>query len=133
MPANCLHVVVIDDNKNILEMVKVVLELEKYKVSTFEHFDDFKPLLEENKPDVIVCDLHMSGVDGRDVCMELKSNPETASIPFIILTAHPHAKDSCFAAGVDFFMEKPFDIDNLFSTVTEAIKLKEKVMSSDFA
>lgn len=123
------HIAVLDDNKDILEMVKTILELEDYEVSTCNLLEELELLMITDKPNVIICDMLMSGQDGRNVCKTFKANPTMADVPFILFTAHPNAEKSCMAANADFFLEKPFDITKFFDSVSQAIELEQKLQT----
>jgi len=62
-------------------------------------------------------DMLLSGTDGRDVCRRLKSDPATAQIKVVMMSAHPDADKSCREAGADDFIPKPFDMDFFISKI----------------
>lgn len=74
----------------------------------------------KNQPDIILLDLNMPGVDGRQVLEKLKNHPETKSIPVIILTTSndPVDVDKCYAIGASTYIQKPVNFDGL----TQAIR-----------
>jgi DNA-binding response OmpR family regulator len=116
------HILVIDDDESILEVVQIVLEIEGYDVQTSPNGDCLQ-LLDSNQPDLILLDVLLSGEDGRELCRRLKSNRVTRNIPVIMLSAHSQAHKMADMNGADAFLEKPFDVDVLLATVRHCLNL----------
>ncbi len=110
------YILVIDDDESILEVVQIVLESEGYNVQTSLNGDCLQHL-DSNQPDLILLDVLLSGEDGRELCRQLKCNPVTSRIPIIMLSAHSQAHKTTGMNGANAFLEKPFDVDVLLSTV----------------
>jgi len=117
MSNNHQHILVIDDNEDILHMLKTMLELKRYKVSIRDNAEEIEKTIDVLKPDIIIMDMLLSGMDGRDVCRELKKNPSTSNIPLLMISAHPNAQSTCLEAGADYFLSKPFDMNDFFDKV----------------
>ena len=115
-----LHILVIDDNEDILFMLQAMLQHTGYKVSIKENTHGIEIVVKELCPDIILMDMLLSGTDGREVCRHIKSIEAFSHIPVIMLSAHPQAKAECFAAGADYFLEKPFEMEDLFKMVGNA-------------
>ena len=113
-------ILVADDNPAILDALKIMLEEEEYEVDTTEdgaaaqHMK--KPL-----PDLLLLDVWMSGIDGRDVCKQLKSSDETKHIPIIIISATRDIEYIAKEAGADNYISKPFQREHLLSVVGKYI------------
>ena len=103
-------VLIIDDNTDILFMLKAMLTMKGYSVSTKENADNLENTLKTVAPGVIIMDMLLSGTDGREVCKSLKIDPLFVHIPIIMISAHPQAREECLAYGADYFLEKPFDM-----------------------
>ncbi|GER88135.1 hypothetical protein KDW_22970 [Dictyobacter vulcani] len=112
------HILVVDDDEGIIEVIQIVLEGEGYTVRTATNGDCLQSLTND-LPDLILLDVLLSGDDGRDICKSLKSNPATRHIPVIMLSAHSDASKVAEAGGADGFLEKPFDVDALIDTVAK--------------
>ncbi len=117
------HIMVIDDNEDILFMLQAMLKTRGYKVSIKMNMDNLEAFIREALPDVILMDMLLSGADGCEVCLRLKANPTFAPIPVIMISAHPEAKEKCLAAGANFFLEKPFEMSGIFEVVATALAL----------
>jgi CheY-like chemotaxis protein len=118
------NVLIIEDNFEILENTVEILELEGY--TTISACNGLEGIEQAKKhlPNIILCDIMMPEADGYEVLRELKSNPETANIPFIYLTASVERKEvqAGFDMGASGYIRKPFDSEELFRTIEECIK-----------
>ena len=123
MSTRSLHILIIEDNKDILMMLEIMLQHNGYTVSMKDTIGDLETDLNAIVPDIILMDMLLSGADGREICKQLKAHNTFSAIPVIMLSAHPQAREECLAAGANFFLEKPFDMDLLFSTIADAEKL----------
>lgn len=121
MSAKKFRVLVIDDNEDILLMLEAMLKLKDYNVSTKNNIDNLETSLKEILPDVILMDMLLSGGDGREVCKYLKASINFSHIPLIMISAHPQAREQCLEAGADYFLDKPFDMNDLFKSVAAAL------------
>lgn len=110
---NNLDVIVVDDDADIGLMIKSILTYHKYKVTACTSADQMLTLLNNTMPSLIIMDMLLSGTDGREVCKTLKGAENTKTIPILMISAHPNARETCLAAGADDFLEKPFDMDAL--------------------
>ena len=70
-------------------------------------------------PDLFIIDKQLSGVNGLDVCMYLKKQPQTKHIPIIMVSASPSIGKLAISAGADAFMEKPFTKKNMLALVAK--------------
>jgi DNA-binding response OmpR family regulator len=110
---------VIDDEQDILEFLKVILEDEGYFVDTTDKDDYLEKLRSDTLPDLILLDMLLSGKDGRDIVKDIKMQEKTKHIPVIMFSAHPHAREITRQAGADDFVAKPFEIDLLLNTIAQ--------------
>jgi DNA-binding response OmpR family regulator len=114
------HVLVIDDNVDILFMLKAMLSMKGFRVSVKENGDDIESSIKNLTPDVILMDMLLSGADGRELCKKIKASPVYSKIPIIMISAHPQAEEACLEAGADYFLEKPFDMYEILDMVSNA-------------
>ena len=103
-------IIVVEDDTDLGAMIQILLERMKYTVKRFEHPDKFLAFIENNDTRLIIMDMLLSGGNGCELCEALKKNPNKKHIKIIMISAHPDARKSCFEAGTDAFIEKPFDI-----------------------
>ncbi len=108
---------VVDDDEGILDGFQVMLESEGYHVEISQNADMLVNLPKNKIPDLIILDILLSGQDGRDICTQLKNNPNMKRIPIIMVSAHPNAEKSVQNCGADEFLNKPFEIDDLLKKI----------------
>lgn len=109
-------ILVADDNPAILDALKIMLKEEGYEVATTEDGAVAK-YMKEPLPDLLLLDIWMSGIDGRDICKHLKSVAETKHIPVIMISATKGIEKIAKDAGADDFISKPFQMDYLLEVV----------------
>ena len=109
------RILVVDDEGDSVEIMRMILENEGYKVYTASDGHEVLLKASQQKPDLIFLDIRMPNMDGCEVCRRLKSQPETKMIPVIMHTASGSERSSIMAceAGADDFMLKPFTIRKL--------------------
>ena len=115
---------VIDDEKDIREILKVNLVTEGYAVSTFPSAADASKGFESEKPDLIILDIMMEGKDGFEFCRELRAKEKFKNIPVIFLSAKSEEFDKVLGLelGGDDYLTKPFSIKELRSRIKAILR-----------
>ncbi len=108
---------VVDDEKDILEVVAIVLQMKGFEVIAYDNADHLLEKLEEEKPDVILLDVQLGSYDGRQLCKSIKEVKEYAHIPVILFSANNHYKLDLEKCQCVDFIEKPFDINHFVSRI----------------
>ncbi len=125
-------ILVIDDDLAINELIKVNLELAGYKV--IHAFDGIKgfALVKQELPCLVVLDVMMPEVDGFTVAQRIRKNPQTAEVPILMLTALSQINDKVkgFDIGVDDYLVKPFEMDELLVRVRALLKRTAQIPKS---
>ena len=118
-------ILVVDDSREILEVLKKVLELSGYDVFTADRASKALKKLTVKVPDLIICDVMMPEQDGYQFHLEVKQNPDWCNIPFLFLTAlnSDEEKRMGMASGCDDYLTKPFDPDDLVAVVRGKLTL----------
>jgi DNA-binding response OmpR family regulator len=113
-------ILVIDDEPEITEIVETFLTENGFKVATENEPGRAVQKAKSFKPDVILLDIMMPGVDGYDICQALKADPHFANVPIIFLTGKDRTDDMgrSFKAGGDMFIKKPFSCERLLEIVS---------------
>jgi len=119
-------ILVLDDDPDIGIMIKMMLEYKGYSVVVTDRAEKAEEILSTEQMDLIIMDMLLSGVNGTDICTSLKQNPNTSSLPIIMISAHPNAKQICLDAGANEFMAKPFDIMDMLSKINRLISDKKQ-------
>ncbi len=103
-------IMVVDDNPDMVTIVKTILEIKGYGVQSAYNGLEVFNLLQEQKSDLILLDIMMPQMDGLEVLKRLRGNPDTASIPVILLTAKAMYEDVLggYKMGADYYITKPF-------------------------
>ena len=114
-------ILVIDDDPDISMMLKMMLEYKGYKVVTADRVDEIFQAISNKSFNLIIMDMLLSGVNGTDICIQLKEKDATRNIPVMMISAHPNAKELCMQAGANDFMAKPFDMDDILNTVSRLV------------
>ncbi len=120
-------IVLIEDNTDVRETTADILELASYEVITAENGKEGIEKASTHQPDLIICDIMMPGLDGYGVLHILSKKPETASIPFIFLTAKAEKDDvrKGMNLGADDYLTKPFEEMELLNAVESRLHKKE--------
>lgn len=125
-------ILVIDDDTSINELIKVNLELAGYTV--FQAYDGIKgfALAKQELPSLIILDVMMPDVDGFTVAKRIRENLETKDIPIIMLTALSQLSDKVngFNIGVDDYLVKPFEVEELLVRVRALLKRTKQIPES---
>jgi len=108
---------VVDDNQDILSALTFMLNRNAYRVSARSRFDNFEQEMETLSPDLVLLDKSLGWADGCDLCRTIKANKKTASTPVIMFSAYYKKKEECLNAGASEFIEKPFEMNALLSTI----------------
>lgn len=125
-------IIVIDDDEAINELVKINLELFGYNVITAKEGITGYALVKQELPDLVVLDVMMPQVDGFTVAKRIRENPATKDIPILMLTALNMVQDKVkgFDIGVDDYLVKPFEMDELRVRVRSLLKRTNSIPES---
>lgn len=119
-------VLVVDDDPNVGLLVSAVLKKHNYSVTTLSDSSGVMEYLRDNKPDIILLDLRMPGLDGYALCKKVREMPDTRDIPIIVLSgvSETDAKVDSIELGADDFITKPFDVRELRARVNRLLNRK---------
>lgn len=129
----------IDDDSDILKVLKANLELHGYSVETAENWKDAEKLLSESQPDLIILDIMLPDADGIEICKSLRE--ESPQIPIILLTAKDKISDKVFGleSGADDYVVKPFETLELIARINACLRRvhsssgKDKITSGNIS
>ena len=116
---NTARVLVVDDEPEITEIVETFLTESGYDVAVENSSSNAVERARKFRPDVILLDIMMPGVDGYNICREIKADPEFSNTPIIFLTGKDRNDDMgrSFRSGGDMFIKKPFSCERLLEIV----------------
>lgn len=128
-----LKILIVDDEKDIMDLVAYNLEKEGYE--TLKALDGEKALqlVRTKTPDLVVLDLMLPGIQGLEVCKRIRKVPETAAIPIIMLTAKGEEIDKVLGleVGADDYITKPFSVKELLARVKAVLRRSEARRAAD--
>lgn len=115
------HILILEDNQDILQLMTEVLEQEGYKVTGLTYCENIIKTVEEHQPDLVMLDFLLHGINGGELCHEIKSHTATRHLPVIIISGYPRVLQSLGDYGSDAFVAKPFSVDELVSAVHKCL------------
>jgi len=118
------HILVVEDEEDILELIRYNLAKEGYNVTTTTTGEEAIKLAESATPDLILLDLMLPGADGFEICRRLGNNPETQQIPIVMLTAKGEEADivTGLELGADDYITKPFSPKVLIARIRAILR-----------
>ena len=117
-------ILIVEDDKDILKMVEYNLKKEGYRTAYARDGEDAIEMAHSEHPDLILLDLMLPGIDGLEVCKQLKKESKTAGIPVIMVTAKSQESDKVVGLelGADDYVTKPFSVRELLARVKAVLR-----------
>jgi two-component system phosphate regulon response regulator PhoB len=115
-------ILVIEDDSDIREVIRVVLNMNDYDVAGISGTDDIIESVKTHKPDLVITDYMLPGLSGGQICQLIKSNAETAHLPVILISAYHKLAIAIGNFNYDAYVKKPFDINHLIKVIKQFIK-----------
>ena len=109
-------ILVVDDNEDILQVVELILKNNGMEVEAISDGNQAINRTGKFKPDLILLDVYLAGVDGRDICQKLKADKGTNQIPIIMFSAQSNL-DEVKKYNAEDFIAKPFEIIDLLGKI----------------
>jgi DNA-binding response OmpR family regulator len=129
MPGAKTRVVWIEDDPELLRLAQLVLGHKGYEVVTVSDSQQGFETVRREKPDVVLLDLMMPGVDGWAIYNQIKAAPELKGTPVIVVTAKAQAADKALAlhlAKVDGYLTKPYEQSQLINLLEQVLKRRQQ-------
>ncbi len=120
------RILVVDDSALVAEAVKTKLEASNYDVSLAYSGEEALDKVKEDVPDLMILDVYMPGIDGFEVCRRLREDPDTNTLPIVMLSSRGNIKEKLagFRAGADDYLVKEFDLLDLPYRVKLVFRLR---------
>jgi DNA-binding NtrC family response regulator len=116
------EILIVEDDPSVLETISLLLELEGHHVRTALNGAEGLALLRQKFPDVTITDIEMPILDGPGMALRMfLENHGLEKVPIVIVSAFPNIQKTADEVGTPYFISKPFEIDELLSTVSRAI------------
>lgn len=110
-------ILLIDNDNDILDVMREALSYEGYDVNSLLEVDNIFPEIMQYKPDVIILDYLLNGINGGELCHQIKINHHTSKLPVILISAYPRVLQSLGSYGCNAFIPKPFDLGQLMESI----------------
>jgi DNA-binding response OmpR family regulator len=110
------RILLLEDEKNILDLMQEILEGEGYNVIAFNQYESVEEII-EFAPHLILLDIRLSNGYGHLLCEDLKANPKTSHIPVILVSGAGNLEKIAKDYNADNFLAKPFDMEDLINMV----------------
>ncbi len=117
-------ILIVDDEKDITNLISYNLEREGFSTIKAFNGDKVIAIIKSQKPDLIILDLMLPGMNGLDICKGIRADPDTAHLPVIMLTAKGDEMDKIIGLeiGADDYMTKPFSVKELVARVRTILR-----------
>jgi DNA-binding response OmpR family regulator len=120
-----VKILIIDDSKDILEGMKMFLEMKNYIVKTVSNAKTIKEDIVSFNPDLLILDIYLSGFDGRELCKTLKIDKDTKHLKIILFSAASNALEDYSYYGADECLEKPFGLNDILEKIELVLGIKK--------
>ena len=111
------YLIAADDEKDLLTLFEVSMKAKGYKVGISTDAKNLWALLRRKLPDVLFLDIQMGGVNGGELCQQIKKKKETAGIPIVMLSANDNVEEIAKQCGADGFVHKPFKTEKILQEI----------------
>ena len=127
---NVPTILIVDDDMDVLELLEETISImANYRLILAKSGTEALEMIEKDPPDLVLLDIMMKDIDGTDVCRAIKSNVKSSHIPVIALTVihknHKERYEQILASGVDEYVEKPYEFDNLKEIICDQLKVSD--------
>jgi two-component system alkaline phosphatase synthesis response regulator PhoP len=119
-----MKILVVDDEQDILDLLSVNLAREGFQVITTDNGESALELVSARKPDLVILDLMLPGIQGLEVCKQIRANPENINLPILMLSAKDGEVDRIVGleVGADDYITKPFSMGELIARIRAALR-----------
>lgn len=115
-------IVIVDDSKDLLEVLKFFLEEKAYDVETVTRKHELIDVIKSFSPDLIILDIYLQGEDGREICKELRRYESTKYLCILMFSASTKALINYKEYGADGYIEKPFGLNEIIDKIESTLK-----------
>lgn len=116
------RVLVLENDPDVLDIIKEILSFEGYHTKGITCTDDIFQPLTDYKPDIVLVDYVFDGINGGEICHQIKNSSSTSKLPVILLSSYPRILKPLAYYGCDAFIAKPFDLPDLTSQVEHLLQ-----------
>jgi len=121
-------ILIIENDEDLLQLMQDIFNDAGYDVHGRPQVNDISSLVRELQPDAILLDYLLPGINGGELCAQLKRDPETMHLPVVLCSAYPQVLLSLGSYGCNAFIAKPFDVADLIAQVEDCIANPERIL-----
>jgi two-component system, OmpR family, response regulator MprA len=123
---------VVDDERGIVDFIRLGMKNEGFRVEIAQDGPTGLAKARTLHPQIVILDILLPGVDGLNICRQLRADPETADIPIIMLTAKDEVRDRVVGleTGADDYLTKPFSFDELLARVRALLRRQQRTFAA---
>jgi DNA-binding response OmpR family regulator len=114
-------VLIIDNDRDVLEIMQEALDYEGFDSVTAVDGEEYEQLIAVNDIDIVIIDYLLNGINGGEICHQIKCCPAFKHLPVIIMSAYPKVLQSLGNYGCDTFLPKPFDLCDLVTQINQLL------------
>ena len=118
------RILIIEDDNDILEVIKTILSMNDYDVIAINSTDDIIESVRQHDPTLVLTDYLLPGMNGGKICQLIKKTQETCHIPVVLMSAYQELAIAIGNFGFDAFIHKPFNINHLVKTVNNCVSVR---------
>lgn len=115
------RVLLLDNDEGVLDMMQEALSYGGFEVKAISQTNNIIPEIDKYHPDLVILDYILTGVNGGELCHQIKANKKTAELPVVLVSAYPRVLKSLGDYGADDFISKPFDLDDFLGRIHNLI------------
>ena len=117
-------ILIIEDERDIVDIATLILEDEGYEVSSFTEFKGFEDKVNDSHADLVLLDLNLNGYSGEEICKYIKGSADLKQTSVVLMSANRNIHDVKEEAGADGYICKPFDLVDFINVVKAHINKK---------
>lgn len=125
------NVLIIENDESLLALFEDLFTYEGFKVHAEQDTEDIFALVRDFEPNIVLLDYMLPGINGGELCAQLKRDPDTKHIPVIICSAYAPVLLSLGSYGCNAFLSKPFELKDLIVKVRECLADPDKVFEME--
>lgn len=114
-------VMIVDDDRTMVSLLKILLEMDGFEVVNVTHGRDFLPKVREEKPDIVLLDVFLTNMDGKELVAEVRKSDDLSDLK-VVMTSGMELAEQCANAGADAFLLKPYTPEQLMNVLQDNLE-----------
>lgn len=114
-------VMIVDDDRTMVSLLKILFEMDGFDVVNVTHGRDFLPKVREEKPDIVLLDVFLTNMDGKELVAEVRKSEDLSDLK-VVMTSGMELAEQCANAGADAFLLKPYTPEQLMKVLQDNLE-----------